>query len=153
MLPPLPAALLGGLIALVSFTANAQGPATVAITDAYVRAVPPGQPHGAAFLTLTNGSGEPRALVAAASPVAETVELHTHLHADGMMRMRRVEQIEIPPHGSVSLRPGGLHLMLIGLRRQLAPGDQVDLDLSLDDGTQIRITVPVRHVEPAQMTH
>jgi periplasmic copper chaperone A len=142
----------GGLIALAALTAAAQGPATIAVTDAYARAVPPGQPNSAVFLTLTNGSPQARALVAGMSPMAEVVELHTHIHEDGMMRMRRVERIEVPAGGSVSLEPGGLHLMLIGLKADLAPGDQVDLTLSFDDGTQTEVLAPVRKAEP-KMSH
>jgi copper(I)-binding protein len=145
--------LLGGLIALAALTAQAQGPATVAVSDAYARAVPPGQPNSAVFLTLTNGTLEHRALVAGKSPGAEVVELHTHIHEDGMMRMRRVERIEVPAGGSVSLEPGGLHLMLIGLKGNLAPGDQVELTLSFDDGTQAQVLAPVRRVEPMKMPH
>lgn len=142
----------GGLIALAALTAHAQGPATLAVTDAYARAVPPGQPNSAVFLTLTNATPETRALVAGMSPMAEVVELHTHIHEDGMMRMRRVERIEVPAGGSVSLEPGGLHLMLIGLKGNLAPGDQVDLTLSFDDGTETQVLAPVRKAEP-QMSH
>ncbi len=153
MSPSLPAALLGGLITLATLSTGAQQPSALEITDAYARAVPPGQPNSAVFLTLTNGSAAPRALVAAESPAAETVELHTHLHEDGMMRMRRVERIEVPAEGSVSLQPGGLHLMLIGLKGDLAPGDQVDLTLSFDDGTQVQVLAPVRKVEPLKTVH
>jgi copper(I)-binding protein len=153
MSPSLPAALLGGLVALVTLSTGAQGPAALEIRDAYARAVPPGQPNSAVFLTLTNGSAAPRALVAAESPAAEAVELHTHLHEGDMMRMRRVERIEVPAGGRVSLQPGGLHLMLIGLKGNLAPGDQVDLTLSFDDGTQAQVLAPVRKVEPMKMVH
>jgi|APFre7841882724_1041349.scaffolds.fasta_scaffold105870_1 copper(I)-binding protein len=149
----LPAALLGGLFALVSLTAQAQGPAVVEIADPYARAVPPGQPNSAVFMTLTNRSTETRALVAATSPAAEVSELHTHVHEDGMMRMRRVERIEVPAGASVNLQPGGLHLMLIGLKGDLEPGDQVDLTLSFDDGTQAQVLAPVRKVEPMKMAH
>lgn len=153
MSPSLSKVLFGGLIALAALTAQAQGPATVTVTDAYARAVPPGQPNSAIFLTLTNGTLEPRALVAGKSPSAEVVELHTHIHEDGMMRMRRVERIDVPAGGSVSLEPGGLHLMLIGLKGNLTPGDQVDLTLSFDDGTQAQVLAPVRRVEPMKMSH
>ncbi|MGE5153247.1 MAG: copper chaperone PCu(A)C [Bdellovibrio bacteriovorus] len=145
-------ALLAGLCAVAALSAQAQDPA-VAITDAYARAVPPGQPNSAVFLTLTNGTAQPRALVGGSSPVAEVVELHTHIHADGMMRMRRVERIEVPAGDTVRLQPGGLHIMLIGLKGDLAPGDQVDLTLSFDDGTQTQVLAPVRKAEAMNGQH
>lgn len=145
--------LLGSLLALGPVAGQAEGPAPVQVKDPYARAVPPGQPNGAVFLTLSNDSAEPKALVAASSPVAATVELHSHVHQDGMMRMRRVERIDIPPGGSVHLEPGGLHIMLIGLKGNLAPGGQVDLTLSFDDGTQAQVLAPVRNIEPMKMSH
>ena len=153
MIKPITAILIGSLLALGLSSARAQDQATIQVLDPYARAVPPGQPNSAVFLTLTNPSAQPRALVAGASPVAEVVELHTHVHEDGMMRMRRVERIEVPPGGSVNLEPGGLHLMLIGLKGNLEPGDQVDLTLSFDDGSETRVLAPVRPIAAMKMSH
>jgi periplasmic copper chaperone A len=61
-----------------------------------------------------------------------------------MMRMRRIERIEVPAQGSVELEPGALHLMLIGLTGELVPGGAVDLTLSFDDGSQAQVKAPVR---------
>ena len=129
----------------------AEGPVSVA--DPYARAVPPGQPNSGAFMTLTNASAQPRALVSASSPAARTVELHTHVNEDGMMRMRKVERIEIPAGTTVTLAPGGLHVMLIGLKEDLKPGTSVDLALSFDDGSQVQVQAPVRKIEPMIMQH
>jgi len=138
MRPSLTAPLLGLLIAIISPPTIAEAPPALVVTDAYASAVPPGQPIGAVYLTLTNDSAQPRTLVAASSPDAQAVELHSHVHEGGMMRMRRVERIEIPAGGSVSLEPGGLHLMLIGLKGDLKPGDQVWLTLDFDDGSKLQ---------------
>ena len=131
----------------------AAGPGTITVGDAYARAVPPGQPNSAVFMTLTNPSDTPRALVSAQSPAAKTVELHTHVNEGGMMRMRRIERIEVPARGSVKLEPGGLHVMLIGLNDDLAPGSTVDLTLSFDDGNQVEVKAPVRTIEAMPMAH
>jgi hypothetical protein len=119
----------------------------VDVSGAYARAVPPGQPNGAVFMEVTNGGGEAHALVAAESPVAETVELHSHRMEEGMMRMRREERIDLPPGETVAFAPGGLHLMLIGLNRQLEPGQQLDLTLIFEDGSRTRVEAPVRAIE------
>jgi len=133
---------------LIGGTVHAGGAADhVKVSDPYVRAVPPGQPNSAAFMGLSNSSGQSHALVGAESEVAGTVELHTHTMKDGMMKMRRVERIEIPAGESVSLEPGGLHLMLIGLKEQLLPEQRVDLTLIFDDNSRTRVTAPVRKVE------
>lgn len=153
MAPSVRTALFGGLIALHSLLATAQEGGSIAVSDAYARATAPGQANGAAFLTLSNRSSEPRALIAATSPAAQAVELHTHVQEDGMVRMRRVERIELPAQGSVSLQPGGLHLMLIGLKGDLAPGDQVDLSLTFDDDTEAQVQASVRRIEPPGAPH
>lgn len=119
----------------------------VTLSDPYARAAAPGQRNGVVYLGLANGSDQAHALVGAGSDAAESVELHTHLMEGGMMKMRRVERMEVPPGGTLSLEPGGLHLMLIGLKRQLEPGQEIGLTLVFEDGTQTRISVPVRKVE------
>ena len=96
---------------------------------------------------LSNGSGEETALVAAESSVAETVELHNHVADGGMMRMRRVERIDLAAGETVTFQPGGLHVMLIGLTRQLEPGQQVDLTLIFADGSRKQIEAPVRKIQ------
>jgi hypothetical protein len=118
------------------------------VGDPYAYAVPPGQRSTAAYMTLTNDSGQDRAVVAAESPAVESVEIHTHLHEDGMMRMRRVDRLDLPAGEKVALEPGGLHLMLIGLRETLAPGDSVEFTLELDDGSRIPVQAEVRKIEP-----
>jgi len=115
----------------------------VSVADAYVRAVPPGQPNSASFMTLTNGSANPVVLKGAESPAAKVVELHTHTMSDGMMRMRQVEKIDLPAGETVKLQPGGLHVMMIGLKDKLVPGEAIDMSLVFDDGSKLPIKVPV----------
>jgi periplasmic copper chaperone A len=135
------------LLALASLAALA-GDGAIGVSDPYARAVPPGQPNSGVFMTLTNDSTKPHALVSATSPAAKTVELHTHVQENGMMRMRRIERIEIPAGGRTVLAPGGLHVMLIGLTQDLKPGANVDLSLTFDDGSEIRVEAPVRQIRP-----
>jgi hypothetical protein len=141
---PLAAALL------MTLSLGAQA-AEIVISDPYVRAVPPGQPNTAVFMSLKNMSADQHALVSAESPVAKVVELHTHLNEGGMMRMRRLDRIELPAGEMTALQPGGLHVMLIGLKQTLEPGATVDLTLVYDDGTQERIQAPVRQIDASQI--
>jgi copper(I)-binding protein len=114
---------------------------------AFARAVPPGQSNSAAFMTLTNASDANHALVSAESSAAKAAELHSHTMDEGMMKMRRVEKIDLPAGGTVELEPGGFHLMLIGLERQLSPGEQIDVTLVFEDGSRETLTAPVRTVQ------
>lgn len=140
------AALCPPAIAQVDVAADA-----VEVEAPYARAVPPGQTNSAAFLKLRNKTESDHALVAAESPVAETVELHTHIMEGEMMRMRPVEKIEVPAGTTVELQPGGLHIMLIGLDHQLTPGEEVRITLFYEDGSRETLQAPVRKVQP--MTH
>lgn len=133
------------LISGSSFASN------VVVIDAYARAVPAGQPNSAAFMVLKNSTNSDRALVEASSSVSNVVELHTHRKEGGMMRMRRVEKIMIKAGSNTILKPGGLHVMFIGLKQQLSQGDKVDLKLIFDDGSHQNLTLPVKMV--AGMRH
>ncbi len=118
----------------------------IMVEGAYVRAVPPGLTNSAAFMTLINKDVAEHKLVSIKSPAAEVVELHTHVNDEGMMRMRRVDGIEVSAEGSMELKSGGHHVMLIGLRRRLVPGDRIDLTLGFEDGSEIRLQAPVNKV-------
>jgi copper(I)-binding protein len=125
----------------------------VMVHDAYVRAVAPGATVSAAFMMLHNPTAAARALVAAASPAATTVELHTHQNDGGVMRMRQVERIDVPAGGQTTLAPGGYHVMLIGLTGPLTEGATVPLTLTFDDGARLTVDAPVRAVAPAGGGH
>lgn len=132
-----------GAQAIIGDASAADAAADLDIAAPYARAMPAGSPHSAAFMTITNQGSTDLALVGAATPVAELVELHTHRDEDGMMRMRQVERIDLPAGGTVELAPGGLHLMLIGLQTALEAGSTLPLTLTLDDGSQRELLVPV----------
>lgn len=149
MLVPASAFLAMSLMAMQA----AQAADPVRVDDPYARAVPPGQPNSAVFMTLTNQADADRALVSASSNVAEVVELHTHTMDNGMMRMRRIAQIDLPAGEAVVLEPGGLHVMLIGLKRQLVPGEQVTLELRYDDGSSEQLSAPVKAIQPMGRMH
>ncbi|MEW8505842.1 MAG: copper chaperone PCu(A)C [Candidatus Thiodiazotropha sp.] len=119
----------------------------IMVADPYVRAVPPGQPNSASFMVLHNKGVKGGALTAADSPVAEVVELHTHTMEEGMMRMRKVEKIDLPAGEMIKLQPGGLHVMLIGLKQQLVPDEKVPLTLMFEDGSSVQVDAPVRKLQ------
>ena len=127
--------------------------AKVEAVDGYVRLLPPGSPNTAAFLVLKNDADKPVKLVAAASPEVGRAELHTHLHENGVMRMRQVESIEVPAKGEVALKPGSFHIMLFEVR-ELSQGTSFPLTLTMDDGQTLELSLPVKPIEPmAGMQH
>ncbi len=116
------------------------------VDNAYVREMPPGQKVTGAFMTLKNGSDQDRAAVSASSDVAESVELHTHVHDQGVMKMRQVEKIGVPAGSETVLEPGGYHVMLIGLKQSLELGQTVIITVNFDDGTSVPVEAEVKTV-------
>lgn len=124
----------------------------VTVTDPYVRAIPPVVKTTAAFMQLRSSDAVERFVVDASSPAASAVELHMHTMDDGVMRMRRIVHIHLPPDQTVSLEPGGLHIMLFDLTAPIAPGDRIPITLTFDDGSAREISAEVRTVE-SMMKH
>lgn len=115
-------------------------------TAPYARAVAPGQTNSAVFMQLQNKDSKAHALVQATSLVAEVIELHNHINEGGVMKMRKVEKIDLPAGKAVALKPGSYHVMLIGLKKPLKVGETVDLALTFEDGTSLALSAPVQAV-------
>lgn len=99
----------------------------------------------AVYMKLTNAGSEALRLVGAASSAAEAVELHeTVITEDHVMLMEPVEAVELPPGGTVELRPAGLHVMLLGLKRDLAEGDRLELELTIEGLDPVQVSAPAR---------
>lgn len=139
---------IGALCVAVSSipaAASAQaGPVTA--RDAWVREAPAGRAVTGVFLTLQNAGTAARTLVSGRASVGDTLELHEMKRENGMMRMAPVPGIAIPAGATVELRPGGLHLMLFGLKKPLVAGDTVRVQLMLDDKTTVEVAAPVRRM-------
>jgi copper(I)-binding protein len=123
----------------------AQGAVTV--RDAWIREPLGDRNVTAAFAVVENSGAANRAIVSAAAEVADKVELHEMKMVDSMMRMSPVKQIEVPAGGRVELKPGGLHVMLFGLKRMPKGGETIGLTLTLDDATTVSVTAAVRKQE------
>lgn len=136
---------------LIAATTAALFAADIAVENPYVREVPPKMPNSAAFMKLTNSSDTEVSLTSAASDVANVVELHEHAKVDGMMQMRQVAKIVIPAKGQTELKPGGLHVMLIGLKHPLKEGETVDVTLNFSNGESMKVTAPVKKVMRGMM--
>ena len=99
--------------------------------------------QGAGFLTIRNAGGADR-LLSASTPAAGRTELHTMLRDGDIMRMRQVEAIAVPANGAVSLAPGGLHIMLIGLTRPLVVGESLPLTLVFEQAGAVTLQLAVQ---------
>ena len=136
------AALLAALLAAAySAPASAGG---IQASDAWARARMATARAGGAYITLRNTGAQADKVVAAASPVAETAELHTHIRQGDVMQMRQVANIPLPAGETVTLAPGGLHVMLIGLKEILSEGRVFPLTLTFEHAPPVTVTVTVR---------
>ena len=117
----------------------------IVVKEPFSRASPGGATTGGAFVTiLNNGQGADR-LVSASSPAAKTVELHETVNENGVMKMQpRPEGFEIPAGGTLELKPGGKHIMLIDLVAPLEPGNTIEITLNFEKAGPQKIQVPVR---------
>ncbi len=121
---------LAPLLTCLLLTSLAQA-ADLKVENAWVRATAPGQQVAGGFLDLTAPTD--MALVGGSSPVSASLELHIMKMANGMMEMRQVKEIDLPKGRTVNLKPGGLHLMFIGLKGQIKAGDKVPITLTVKD--------------------
>lgn len=120
--------------------------ADIKIENAWVRAPAPGQAVVGGFLDITSSQSD-ASLVSASSPVAEVTELHEMSMKNGVMIMRPVPYIRLPKGQIIKLAPGGLHIMLIDLKKPLKAGDKVPLMLKTLSGQKTilhEITAEVR---------
>lgn len=143
--------LLAGLILAASLNVSAALAGShvakvgnLEISDAWIRATPPGVKNGGGYLTVTNHGMAADKLVSASADISKTVELHNHIMDEGVMRMRQVPHIEVPMHASVSLKPGGYHVMFMGLKNQLKEGDMVMLTLHFAEAGDVMVHAPVK---------
>ncbi|WP_040728297.1 copper chaperone PCu(A)C [Thiomicrorhabdus sp. Kp2] len=142
--------LLTSLSSLPVF-ANQAEDATV--NAPFAREVPPGAPASASFMTIENKSGVPLKIISAESDVSKVVELHTHTNDNGVMRMRKIPAIDVPASGKTELKPGGLHIMLIGPHKPLKMGQEITVKLNFEDGSSKMVTMPVKSMKGMMMKH
>lgn len=135
------------LIALVACGGNAESPAAgegIAIEGAWAR--PPAMPGGnaAAYFVVANDGDEADRLIGAGSDLGVTEIHESMMGEDGMMSMRPVEGVDIAAGESVEFKPGGLHIMFIGVAEPPAVGDTVQVTLTFERAGDITLDVPVR---------
>lgn len=118
--------------------------ADITVSSPWARASAPNAPNGAAYLEIANAGKDADRLLSASSPVADKVELHTHLMDNGVMKMRPVEGFEVAPGAPQVLRPGGNHIMLMGLKQTLKPGASFPVTLTFAKAGAITVEVPVQ---------
>jgi copper(I)-binding protein len=141
---------LTGLLAVAALPSVAAG--ELQLADAWVRALPPVQKVTAAYLTISNTGSTAVEVTGGSAELAQRVEIHTSREVDGMMRMEPLPSLTVNPGESVALKPGGHHLMLLGLERMPQPGETVKLCLTLS-GAEPSCTMAEVRKEPPEDGH
>ncbi len=134
----LASALLGALALPLATWAQP----TVKVEGAWARPTVQGQAAGGGFLKITGGAAADK-LVSASAGVSKTVELHTMVMEGDVMRMREIGSIEVPAGKTVELKPGGLHVMFIGIHKPLKVGDTIPLTLRFEKAGEVKVDMKV----------
>jgi hypothetical protein len=117
------------------------------LDHAWARATPGGAKVGGGFLTIENKGATPDKLIGGSSPAAGKVEVHETAMNNGVATMRPVKDgLSIPPAQSVTLAPGGYHLMLMQLKAPLKKGDKVPVTLAFEKAGEVKVTLDVQGV-------
>ena len=122
---------------------SSSGGSGITVSDAWVRNPAIADQPGAAYLVIQS-NGPADKLLSVTSDIARTIELHESTMSGGMMQMSPVSNIPIPVNGKVELKPGGFHMMLIGLTRPVKTGDKVQLTLNFEKAGKILVTAEVK---------
>ncbi len=122
--------------------------AQLIVTAPWSRPTPPGASVGVMYLAIRNEGSKPDRLLGATTPIAAEATMHETRDAGGVMEMRAVGAVDLPPGKTVRLEPSGLHLMLTGLRRPLRAGMRFPVRLRFARAGSLTVLVVVRADEP-----
>lgn len=126
------------------------GSSQIFVEGAWARAMPlvagegEAPTNSAAYFLIRNDGREGDRLTGATSEMAEVVEIHESKLVNDMMVMEEQEFLEVPPGSSVELKPGGIHIMLLGIRKSLVAGEEFELLLHFEKAGDYAVVVPVR---------
>jgi periplasmic copper chaperone A len=145
-------------VALLLSTAAASHEYTVGtlqIGHPYAPSTPSLARTAAAYLSITNKGDAADRLLAASSPRAQKVELHTHIMEDNIARMREVPAVDIAPGATATFQQGGMHIMLVGLTAPLTVGEKVPLTLRFERAGSVDVELVVERTarRPAASEH
>ena len=118
----------------------------VMIHSAWARASLGNTKNSAAYMTIEVAGDTADRLIGTETEAAERAELHTHLMEDGVAKMRHVTAIEVAPGEPTVLQPGGLHVMLMGLKQPLVEGETMVLGLTFEQAGSVDLEVPIKGV-------
>jgi len=139
-----------GMIALVVLAACGENDANISVTDVWLRATPGSANASAGYAHIANsGNGSDR-LLSVTTAAAGMAHVHKSAEQDGIMTMSMVDALEIPAKGAVDLKPGSYHIMLMGVRKPLNVGDNVEMTFTFERAGKIVVPAKVAPLAATQ---
>lgn len=137
--------LLGNLVCFFGEAkpVSTQKNSVILIENAYVRATIPGTSIASSYLEIENKGDKTVTLLGANSNISPRIEIHQHTMLNGMMRMGKLDSLDIKPKERVKLQPSGLHLMLFDVKKPLNSPDHIELMLNFSSNESVTVQVPV----------
>lgn len=134
----------GFALALALLIAAPAQAGQLTVADAWARTTPPGATMGVVYFRLHNGSARSDRLLKLRTSIAAGAQVHRSEIVEGMARMREVAVLHVAPGEKVEFAPGGLHVMLTGLKRPLRAGQVFELELLFEVSGPRKVRVTVR---------
>ena len=132
------------LLAVLLFSACSSSSGVLTVQDAWARPAVVGE-NAAAYFTIENGTGSNDSLLSISSDIAAAAELHMSMtHDNGVMSMEMQDAVQIPARDQVEFKPGGLHVMLVDINRDLSSDDTISLTLHFQTAGDVIIDVSVQ---------
>lgn len=154
MLRSLIVVVLLGVVAPGIAFAHGAAAGNISVSHAWTRAVVVTGMNGGGYVTIVNSGNEHDRLIAIKTDIAESTELHETVEKDGMMHMQFLpDGIPVPANSTVELKPGGLHLMLLKVKRKTEPGEQIPVTLVFERAGELATHLAVQPISGSEMTH
>lgn len=131
------------LLAVLFLTSCGASDGALSVQNAWARAAMQGE-NSAAYMLIRNGTDSPYELVGASSDFAASTELHLSKMVNDVMQMIPQDVVPLPAGEDVEFKPGGLHVMFVGLKRDLKVGEEIKLTLKFKNHPDLTLTVPVK---------
>ena len=135
------------------FMSEHQGTDEVTVHNAWVRTTPPGATTSALYLTVNNPTDKTITLISISSSITDKIEIHHTVAEEGMMKMRSLDEVDVPSNSSVKLVPNGIHGMLFNLAQPLIEGNEVNVELAFASHPSITFVAMIQKGPPQDMKH
>ncbi|NVJ62569.1 MAG: copper chaperone PCu(A)C [Gammaproteobacteria bacterium] len=132
-------------LVLCSLSVSSKQTDLIEISDVWVRGVLPVQKTSAAYFKIKNHTSRELKLESVDSAFANHSMMHKTVESNGMASMEHVESLTLAPNQEIIFKPGGLHVMIMGLKSEFSEQQQLKLTFKFDDGTVKQVNAQVKH--------